>query len=293
MVETMYKELATGEDGSVIVQDDKPVYLDKDNNQIPVDVPAMYNKIIELNKESKGNRLKAQELQKKFSFLDDIEDVQKWYAEAQKAMETVTNFNEKDWLKADKVESMKRQMKDAHTEEIKGLRASYDNELSQREESIQKKDGQIRQLLVSNNFANCPLFTGDNKPSTMTPDVAEAMFGRHYKVEEVDGRSVVRGYFANGDLVYSRTNPGEPAEFNDAMQQIFDAYPGKDNYIRSKGGGSGAGGGAGDGGKGGEDNDLTRLQRQYDEAVASKNGSLALSLKNRIFELRMKQRKRA
>lgn len=288
-----FVKLALDENGSAKVVDGKPVYLDEENKEVPVDVPSMYTKIIDLGKEAKTNRLKAEEFTKKFSMFDDVEDVEKWHADALKAIETVNNFNEKDWLKAEKVESMKRQMKEAHEEELGNVKKSYDGTLKEKDEAIVRKDGQIRKLLVSNKFASCPLFVGDNKKTTMTPDVAEAMFGPQFRVEENNGELVVRAYYSNGDLIYSKSNPGEPADFNEGMQEIFDKYPGRDNYLRSTGGGSGAAGGGGGGGGKGEDDDLTTLQRQYDEAVKAKNTALAITLKNKIHYLRQKQRGRA
>ncbi len=287
----MYKEIAKDENGHVKLDEATglPLYIDDKGAEVPVDAAKMYTKIIELGNESKERREKSQELAKKFSIFDDVEDVEKWHADAVKAMETVANFDEKDWLQASKVESMKQQMKDAHATEIEKVTESFRGSIEEKDGLLSRKDAQIRELLVSNMFASSPLFVGEKKKTILTPDAAEAIFGPQFKVEETkEGKLAVRGYYVNGDPVYSRTiNPGEPAEFNEAIELIFDEYPNKNNYIA--GGKSGTGS---RGGKGGEEEepetDIAKLEKQYQEALDSGKASLAITLKNRIHTLRTK-----
>lgn len=278
--------LKVDDDGHVVVQDGKPVFTDKDGKDIPVDVSQMYTKILDLGKESKKYREAAEaavsERKSALSLFEGVEDLKEWKTKADEAMEAVKNFNEKDWLKADKVDSMKRQMKEAHEDEKRQLAASFDKEKTSLASAITKQKSQIHKLVISNKFATHPLWSGEDPKTTLRPEIAEAYFGKHFKVEEDEktGELVERAYFSNGDLVYSRKRAGEPADFFEAMEEIFDQYPGKESLLRAKSGGSGSTGGEGDKNRPGTV--LEKLKSQYLEAEKSKNAVLMTSLKNQI-----------
>lgn len=281
----MYK-LKLDEDGHVVLQDGKPVYTDKDGNDIPVDVPQMYQKVLDLGKENKEVREKNKTLSGTLSIFEGIDDLADYKTRADSALETVENFNEKDWLKVDKVETLKRQMKDAHDAEVKNLKDALATKDTEYGGVLEKKDGQIRNLLISANFARSPLFSGDAPKTMLPPEIAETYFGRNFKVEESEGGElVVRAYFSNGDPVYSRKNPGEPADFEEGIQAIFDAYPGKDKLLRTNSGGGGQGG-DGDQTKGDE---LSKLKKQYSDAQAAGDVTTMTSLKRRIKEAELKK----
>lgn len=292
----MFEKLALDGDGKVkVTEDGKPLYLDKDEKEVPVDAPQMYQKIIDLGKENKRFREAGDTLKSKFKVFEEIEDVEKWHAEAAKAIETVENFKEKDWLKAEKVESMKRQMKDAHEQDLSKQKESFEGVITSEKESNSRKDAQIRKLTVGAKFSQHPLFVGEKRKTTMTPDAAEAIFGRNIMVQEdeKDHESLVtRVYYdkARNDMVYSVVNPGEPAEFNEGMALLWETYHQKNNYIRGDGGGSGAQGGEGAGGESVDTSDLAKLQKLYDESIAAKQTSKAIALKNRIFALKQNAR---
>lgn len=281
--------LKVDDKGNAVLQDGKPVYVDKDGKEFPVDPGQMYTKILELGKESKRHREAAEaaaaDKKSALALFEGVEDLKEWKTKADEALEAVKNFNEKDWLKADKVDSMKRQMKEAFEDEKRQLVNNFEKEKSTLAAVIEKSKGQIHKLVISNKFAQHPLWSGEDPKTTLRPEIAEAYFGKHFKVEEDEksGELVERAYFANGDLVYSRKRAGEPADFFEAMEEIFDQYPGKDSLLRAKGGGSGSPGGAGD--KGGPTNQLDKLRAQYTEATKTRDATLMTSLKNQIFRL--------
>jgi hypothetical protein len=272
-----------------VLVEGKPVYVDKDGKDVPVDVPAMYQKIITLGKESKTHREATEGLQTKYKTVDTlfegVEDLPAWKRQADEALKTVANFNEKDWLKAEKVESMKRQMAEAHEEAKRSLTKSFEQEKEALNGLIGKSRNQIHKLVISNKFALHPLWSGADPKSTLRPEIAEAYFGRHFKVEEDEktGELVERGYYSNGDMVYSRQKPGEPADFFEAMSEIFDQYPGKESLLRSSGGGSGSkGGGAPPKELGSE---LEKTQAAYDKAMAERRTTDAIALKRKLHTL--------
>lgn len=292
----MFVKLALDDNGHVKVTDDgKPIFINDKDKEVPVDVPVMYQKILDLGNESKSNLEKLDELKQTFSVLDDIEDVPACVETAKKAIEQVENFNDKDWMKVEKVESLKRQMKDAQATELKQVKKQFETTITDQQVDLEKKDGIIRKLMVGNKFAVSPLFAGKDPKTSMTPDVAEAFFGHHFKVEEDEKNGnapVVRAYFSNGDPVVSARPESvvELANFDEAIQIIFDQYPNRDQYVPTGGRGSGAGGG---GGGTAEDDDLSKLQAQYSEAEKTRDTATMIAVKNKMNVLRAKKAGRA
>lgn len=282
------------DDGKVVLTDKKPVYIDPDGKELTLDPPNMYQKIIDLGKENKGHRERADAHELSLKLFEGIEDLPAWQADAVKALDTVKNFNEKDWLKADKVEKLKADMKLAYEDQEKKVKKSYDEKLLANSDVIGKKDAQIRILMVSNKFATSPLFGGPEPKTNLPPEIAETYFGKNFKVEEDEKTHTLhlRAYYNNGDAVYSRTNPGELAEFDEAVVAIFEAYPGKEQLLRAGGAGSGAGGGQGGGGDGDTD-DIKKLETEYAEAAKRQDAKAMVGIKNKLFKARQAQRKAA
>lgn len=279
-------------DAPVVDDQGRVVYIDPDGKELPLDPPAMYQKIADLGKENQTHRTKYDEVVKKFDALKDIEDIVKWKEEADKALEAVANFNDKDWMKAEKVESLKKQITDAYEQKLKDKEKGVATLQADHQAEIEKLNQQIRRLLVSNKFAVSKYFSGGGEKSvTILPsNIAEDHFGKYFQVEEgADGMPVIKAVYNNGDPVLSKVNPGEPADFEEAIGLIIDQYPGKESILRSTSGGSGGGGGEGNEEEG-DSGDLAKLRKQYAEAQAAGNTRLMVTLKNRIFDLEKKLR---
>jgi hypothetical protein len=77
-------------------------------------------------------------------------------------------------------------------------------------------------------------------------DLVRARFGEQFKVE--DGKVVA--YDKTGNKLFSRSNPGELANFDEALELLVDSYPYRDQILKSSGasGGGASGGAAGAGG---------------------------------------------
>lgn len=287
MTEKKWK-LKVDDKGIVILEEGKPVYIGPDEKELALDAPQMYQKIIDLGAENKGRREKLAEADAKLKIFEGIEEITEWKAEADKALETVKNYGDKDWLRADKVEKLKSDMKDAYDEQLDGAKKSFGLKEDEFTATVNKKNGQIRELMVSNKFATSAYFSGTDPKTNLPPEIAETYFGSFFKVEEKEktGKLVLIAYDTKGDQIYSRSNPGELADFDEAMTAIFDAYPGRDKLLKSSsGGGAGGGGGSGDQG-GGDSDDIKKLEKDYADALSVGNVKQAIALKNKLFILR-------
>lgn len=289
----MELSLKLDDDGNVVVDDGKPVYVDQDGKDIAIDATSLYAKIAELGTEAKTHRkgkstLKA-ELEKVTSLFEGIDDLEAWKLQAEKNAELVANFNDKDLVDAKKVEQIKKAQNEAHEEDKRNILKSFSLKEEEFQKELRDKDNTIYNLMVSSKFAQSPFFTGEKPKSILPPEIAEKYFGSNFRVEK-DGNGLrVTGYIGD-DPVYSRQNPGELAEFEEALESVIDAYPMKERIMRSSGGGSGASGGSGGGDtKTGIEAQLAKLRTQYKEAMDGRNSKLAIALKHRIFELEQKQ----
>jgi hypothetical protein len=288
----MPMRLKLNDDGFAFVSDDgHPVYLldDDGKEEQAVDVPALYTKVPALTQEATKYRKQRNEVRDSLKLFEGIEDLPTWKTKAEEAMGIVQNLKDKELVDAGKVEQIKSAMKDAHAQELRDVKASYEVKITDQQSALQNKDGKIYDLMVKSNFHKSPFFSGteQNPPKTiLLPDIAYKYFKDHFKVEEGDnGNLLTIGYDAKGNQLYSPKRPGELADFDEAMAQIINSYSGKDDIMRPAKGGSGASGGSGGGvGPVGE---LAKLEADYKAAMDAGNGKLSIALKNRIHRLRM------
>ena len=272
----------------------RPIYISPEGKEVALDPVGMYGKILEMGKTEKELRGNHKRLEGQLQLFADIEDVAVWKEEADKALTTVANFNDKDWMKAEKVEKLKEDMNVAHSKKLKEVQESFSLKEGDFTSTITKKDGQIRKLMVSNKFATHPLFSGRDPKTSLPPEIAETYFGKNFKVEENEsGELILRSYYdsAGNDPVYSHESPGELAEFTEAMFSIFEKYPGSKSLMKSSG--SGTGGTGGTGAEGEKEDEIAKLEKQYAAAVEARNVQLQIALKNRLHNLRQKQKAKA
>jgi len=171
-------------------------------------------------------------------------------------------------------------MKLAHDEEKSSMKKAFDNEQKKSESLLNQKDGVIFELMVTSKFAQSPLFSGDKSTTILPPEIAAKYFGHQFKVEKDDSDNlIVIGYHMNGTQIYSRSQPGELAGFEEAIKEIIDEYPMKDSIMRAGFSGSGGQGGGSDHGE----NELETLKIAYAEALKNGQTQVAISLKNKIF----------
>lgn len=218
-------KLKTDENGNAVITDGKPVYVHDDGTEVPFDAPGAMQKITALNKESRDHRLKAKKLEESMGAFEGIEDLATWRKDAEKALETMASLDENNLVEAGKVESLKKQL-------VEG----FDAERSQLTGTIGEYEKELYQLLVSSRFAASPLLA---EQTILPPDIAETYFGRHFKVEKHNGTRRVVGYIGE-DPIYSRTKPGELADFDEAIAVVLDQYPHKNKILKSGSNGTGS-----------------------------------------------------
>lgn len=214
-------KLKLDENGNAVIKDGKPVYVHNDGQEVAFDAPAAMAKIGELNNEAKTHRLAAKDATEKLKAFEGITDP----GAAIKALQFAQSMEGK---KAMDDESIKNLISSA----VKPIQ----DELDVYKTKLSEKDAHIYKLEVSNRFSSSA-FLKDKTIFGETPDIAEAYFGRHFKIE--GGKVVATD--ANGNQLYSRVRPGEPADFEEAVAILVDTHPKKDHMLKAMGAsGSGA-----------------------------------------------------
>jgi hypothetical protein len=222
-------KLKLDENGHVVLADGKPVYVHDDGREIPFDAAGTIQTISRLNAEAKDNRLRAEAAEAKYKPFDGIEDA----AAARKALETMKSLDQKKLIDAGEVETVKAEI-------TKALQAQIDA-ASTRAQTLEQ---QLYAEKIGGAFARSPLIVGDKAKLAIPADLVQARFGSAFKIE--DGKAVA--YDSQGNKIYSRSRPGELADFDEALDVLVDQYPHKDSILRSSGA-SGSGAGASSGGQ--------------------------------------------
>ncbi|NMZ77481.1 hypothetical protein HBO32_30760 [Pseudomonas nitroreducens] len=227
-------KLKLDDQGHVVVQDGKPVYVHDDGKEVAFDAPGTVSTISRLNGEAKSHRERAEAAEQALKGFEGITDP----AAALKALSTVKNLDDKRLVDAGEVEKVK-------AEAIKAIEDRYAPMVKENE----TLKGQLNSHLIGGAFASSKFIA--EKFAAEGPagvEIARALFGNSLKVE--DGKVV--GYDAQGNKLYSRARPGELASAEEAIELLVDSYPHKNSILKgsgANGGGAGHGGGNGGGKK--------------------------------------------
>lgn len=136
--------------------------------------------------------------------------------------------------------------KDAEIADLKKKQASVPDVNEDLKKQLEEKDQELLLIkkkhndsLLSNAFS-ASTFIKDNV--AIHPEMIRAHFGKHFDVE--DGQIVAKD--SDGNVIYSATNYGKPASFEEAISKVIDQCSYKDTFLKSsgnKGGGASNGGG--------------------------------------------------
>jgi hypothetical protein len=231
-------KLKLNEQGQVVVQDGKPVYVHDDGKEVAFDALAAVSKITALNAEARTHREAKEVAETKLKAFDGIEDGEA----ARKALETIKNIDEGKLMAAGKVEEIKAAAQKAAQEQVAAASKAHAEELARTKQSLDKVTGDLYAEKIGGSFNRSKLITDK---FAIPADLVQARFGQAFKVE--DGKIVA--YDQAGNKIFSRSRPGELADFDEALETLVDQYPYKEQILKGTGAsGGGAGGGGGSGG---------------------------------------------
>ncbi len=214
-----------------------PVFIHADGKEAPFDADSTLGTISRLNGEAKAHRERAEKAEGTLKAFEGITDPEA----ARKALSVVGNLDAKKLVDAGEVEKVK-------AEAIKSVQAQYEPIVKERD----ALKGELFAEKIGGSFARSK-FIADKV--AIPADMVQAAFGRHFTVE--GGKIIAKD--ANGNQLFSRTRHGEPADFDEALELLVDAYPHKASILK----GSGASGGGASGGSGGSGSKKTYTRQQF------------------------------
>ena len=187
-----------------------PLYIHDDGKEVAHDAAQTVATITRLNGEAKTNRERYEKAESALQTFAGIEDP----AAAKKALETLKNFDDKKLVDAGEVERVKAEV-------IKAVEDKYAPIIQERD----SYQAQLHKELIGGGFSRSK-FIQDN--IAVPVDMVQATFGQNFKIE--DGRVVA--YRTDGKQIFSRTRPGEVAEFDEALELLVDGYQYKDAILK-------------------------------------------------------------
>lgn len=239
-------KLKLDDKGNVVVQDGKPVYIHDDGKEVVFDAPAAVAKIASLNTEARTHREAKEAAEAKAKAFEGIDDAEA----ARKALETVKNIKDGDLTTAAKVQEIKDAAKRAAEEQVAAANKASADKLSQTQTELQKITSQFYAEKIGGSFNRSKFIS---EKAAIPADFMQARFGQSFKVE--DGKIIA--YDNAGNKIFSRSRPGELADFDEALETLVDQYPQKDQILKGE---VRAGGGAQNNGGGGGNRKVTRAQ---------------------------------
>jgi len=182
-----------------VLDDQGRVLYDNDGKEFAFDAEQTYNKITELQGEAKQHR-EAKEAAE---------------SEKQKLEKQIGDVDLSKMVNQDKLEEVKSE-----------VAKSYESSLEEERNARQALEQRYNTEKLQSSFASSQFV---NENLAVPPDMAMATFGQNFEVQ--DGQLVPKDQ--QGNVIYSRKNPGSVADFDEAMSQIVEGYQYKDRIMKA------------------------------------------------------------
>lgn len=225
----MTVKFKVNEEGQIVVgENGKPIIVLANGSEQEFDLEHTLGTITRLNGEAKTHREAKEDLDKRLKLYEGIDDPEA----ARKALQTMQNLNDKQLVDAGEVEKVKQQVSEG-----------YVKQLQQKDEALQKLQSEFNNEIVGGKFSGSK-YIAENL--SVPYEMARAYFGNNFEYR--DGRLIGK---LNGNEIYSRANPAEFADFDEALDIMVSTSPFKDSILKGNGSSGGGFNGNNPGGNGG------------------------------------------
>jgi len=215
-----------------------PVYIHDDGKEAEFDASAAFTSINTRAAQAARFETEIKELKDKLKGFAGIEDPRK----ALEALDTIAKLDHKKLVDAGEIDKVRSEISKV-----------YDSQLSDLQRQLEGMQSSLFEEKVGGAFTRSKTIA---EKFVIPADLVQARFGQHFGIEE--GR--IYAADSSGQKIFSRTKPGEIADFDEALMILVDQYPYKDSILKGTGqSGSGAPSGGGSGGAGGK-RTVTRAQ---------------------------------
>ena len=243
----------TDANGNIVLDPEKklPIFVNAEGHEAPFDADATVATIGRLNGEAKAHRIAKETAEAALKPFKDagIEDA----AAASEALKLAKNIKDGDLVTAGKVQ----EIKDAATRSAQEAVAAATRAAQEKERALTEQNAKLTTDL--NNHIIGGAFGGSkfiSEKLAIPADIAQKVFGDRFKVD--NGKLVALDQA--GNPIFSATDHGNHAGFDEAIQIMVGQYPNKDMILK----GSGASGGGATGGKAGASGNKEIPRAQFD-----------------------------
>lgn len=195
------------ENGNAKMENGKLVMESDTGEVFQWDPVAGYAELREVRAVAGTQRVKLKDIEKRLESFGDLNP-----DEAKQALLTVKTVGEEHKAAIDKIKT-----------EMSGV---YEKKLGESDDRIKGLENQLFKLTVTDKFHTSPTA----KTLIYTPVDAAKIFDQ-FELDET-GRLLGK---INGEIIYSRERPGEPADFEESLKAMIEARPDKEQIIKSSG----------------------------------------------------------
>jgi hypothetical protein len=258
-------------DGHAVLEGGHPVYVHDDGKEIAFDAARTTETIKRLNGEAQTHReAKEQALNQVGTLQQQMKVFEGLDPEAsRKALQQLKDIGDGKLIEAGKLEEVRGAAQKEYEARLKTLTEEFGTKEGTLKAQAEALQGHLNNEIIGGSFARSKFIA---EKLAIPMDLVQAAFGKNFKVE--DGKLVALD--AQGNKVYSRARPGEPADFEEAIGQLVDQYPNRDHILKASGAsGSGASGSKGAGGGG--DGSKTMTRSAFDQLNPMEKSKVARS----------------
>jgi len=232
----------TNEEGQLVIDAGNPVFAHPDGREEPFNADAAMLKIKELTAEAARHRTKYNEAKQLAKPIQDagIQNVTEYLEKASEALSLVDSYKNKKTPTAEEIERIKQNVAATFEARMTDKEKQHQKTLQQLSDEVQQKNNLLREQIVKGYFNQSDFL---KERTHLLPDFAYASFGKHFVVEEKDGRLEKYAVDAKGEKIFSLKGSSY-ASPEEAIEILVKSHPQRDKLLKAGGGGSGASGGA-------------------------------------------------
>lgn len=211
------------------VQDGKPIFVHDDGKESPFDAAASVAAIAARNAEARQHR------EAKEAAVASLKAYEGLDADAaRKALEITSKLDAKALVDAGKVDEVRAEAERVWAERVRTTEDKYKPQVSKLEKERDTLKQALDREVIGGSFSRSKFIA---EKLAVPREMVESYFGQHFAIE--NGRLSAKG--PDGNPIYSRSNPGVPAEFDEALEFLVITSPFRDSVLKGTGAsGSGA-----------------------------------------------------
>lgn len=215
-------KLKLDDKGNVVMSNGKPVYVNPEGKDVEFDVEQVMGTVTALRGEAKTHREGKEAAEAALKVFKDSGLDPTKAADYAKAIQTVANIDQSKLVEAGKVEEIRQAAIRTTEEKYAPIVAERDTLKTS-----------LYNEKIGGAFARSPLIVGEKAKIAIPADLVQARFGNLFSIDPATNQVVAKGH--DGNPVYSRSNPGKLADFDEALDIIVDTYAHKDSILKGTG----------------------------------------------------------